>query len=98
MAIPPVPKLVSRLPAASWRVSAKSSPDAVVRQPAVTMPPLGWITTASPWPPPTGVDTRPVPPNVRSRPDGTGGVTQCTATSVTDAADTVPRPWSTVHT
>ena len=33
----------------------------------------GWITTASPFPtPPTGVDTRPSPPNVGSSPVGAG--------------------------
>ena len=82
---PPVPKLVSRLPAASWRVSAKSTPPPCARQPAVTMPPSGWITTASPCPAPTGVDTRPSLPNVGSSPDGSGGVAQWTATSVTSA-------------
>ena len=93
-----VPKLWSRLPAASWRVSAKSLPAAVVRQPAVTMPPPGWITTASPWPPPTGVETRPSLPNVRSRPDGVASVSQWTATSVTSALPTVPVPCWTVQT
>ena len=68
-------------------------PTPSVRQPAVTMPPLGWITTASPW---LAADRR---RHARRRrrtsgrgPVGTGGVTQCTATSATSARpSTVPR-------
>ena len=46
MAIPSVPKLVSRLPAGSWRVSAKSRWQVlpIWRGPAVTIPPSGWIS------------------------------------------------------
>ena len=62
------------------------------------MPPLGWMTTACPWPLPTGVDTRPSVPNVRSSPAGVAIVAQCTAMSLTSAPPTVPAPCSTVQT
>ena len=96
VAMPLVPKVWSRLPDWSWRVSAKSvaPPVETVRHPAATIPPVGWITTASAWlpRPPTGVDTRPPFPNEVSSPSGTSGVVQCTATSVTFALLTVPLP------
>jgi hypothetical protein len=43
--MPPEPKFGSRLPDASWRVSAKSVPVAVPRRPAVTILPSGWMTS-----------------------------------------------------
>jgi hypothetical protein len=98
VAIPFVPKLVSRVPSGSWRVSAKSDAVPISREPAVTMPPLGWITTASPCPTPqSAVDTRPPLPNVMSRPEGVAIVAQCTAMSLTFAPLTCPVPCSTAQ-
>ena len=69
-----------------------------VRHPAVTIAPPGWITTASPCPAPTGVETSPLSPNVVSSPDAGGGVTQRTAIAVTFPFPALPLPLFTVHT
>ena len=68
------------------------------RRPAVMMPPPGWTSTASAFPAPTGVDTRPPVPKVGSSPGGGAGVTQWTAMSPTSAPWIVPVPWLTVQT
>jgi hypothetical protein len=95
--MPAVPKPASRLPLASWRVSAKSTPPLSALRPAVMMPPPGWTNTASALPAETGVDTRPSPPNVGSSPAG-GIVAQWTAIERTSALWIVPLPLLTVQT
>ena len=72
--MPSVPKPASSLPSASWRVSAKSMPPSKARRPAVMIAPSDWMSTASPLPAPTGVDTLPSLPNVGSSPGGGAGV------------------------
>ncbi len=95
--MPPVPKPVSSSPWQSWRVSAKSMPPLNTRRPAVTMRPSFWIRTASAFPAPTGVDTRPPLPNVASSPGGSVGAAQWTATLLT-LPWSVPWPLLTVQT
>ncbi|GJD41691.1 hypothetical protein OICFNHDK_4174 [Methylobacterium bullatum] len=50
MILPPVPKLVSRLPFALYRTTAKSSPVPLPRAwPATTILPSAWSVTLWPW-------------------------------------------------
>ena len=73
-------------------------PPPTARRPAVMIAPSDWMSTASPLPAPTGVDTLPSLPNAGSSPGGGAGGAQWTATSVTSAPVTLPVPWLTVQT
>ena len=95
--MPAVPKFASKPPLASCRVSAKSRAPLNTRRPAVMMPPSRWMSIASAFPAPTGVETRPPLPNVESSPSGSVGGAQWTATSPT-LPWRVPVPRLTVQT